>query len=122
MRLAIGSFADRGDISRERLVIDVLFDLDIGNYVALRSRSNDGISPTSGQKIAYWFPDRKIAAGDIVVLYSKAGESSTKRLSSGKTAHFYYWGQSAALWGTSDHSAVLLRVSEWIHRIPERIE
>lgn len=107
---------------KERIVIKVLLDLEIGNYLLLRSDLSSGSSPTGGKKVAYWFPDGAVKAGDLVVLYSKNGESSTKRLTSGKTAHFFYWGREKALWGTADHTAVIMRVSEWKHKIPETTE
>lgn len=112
MNLEISSFAEAGNIQRERLVIKVLKDVDIGEYAVLWSSLSSEGQATSGPKKAYWFPDKLVKSGDLVVLYTKHGSSSTKALDGGKTAHFYYWKQDKALWD-SKHGAVVLEISNW---------
>jgi hypothetical protein len=70
MNLDIRSFADAGNYPKERLVINVLRDTDIGEYAVLCSPVGSDGNPTPGGKIAYWFPDGDVKAGDIVVLYT----------------------------------------------------
>ncbi len=62
------------------------------------------------------FPMASLNAGDLVVLYTKRGKSSVKKLNSGNTAHFYYWGEANALWGGVGNCAVLLAVEDWIFK------
>ncbi|HWZ36042.1 MAG TPA: hypothetical protein VNW51_07785 [Mucilaginibacter sp.] len=38
----------------------------------------------------YWFPDKKVSKGDLVVLYSKKGNNSFKENSDKTSTHFYY--------------------------------
>lgn len=121
MKLEIDSFADAGVLEKERLVIKALSDLDIGEYVVFSSGLSDTRIPISGRKTAYWFPDKAVKSGDLVVLYTKSGKSSKKDIGNGRTAHFYYWGLEKARWGSGDKTAVLLRVAEWIHRSPETL-
>lgn len=118
MRLSISSFADPGNLEKERIVIKAMSDLDIGTYLLLRSSVSSEGSPTAGRKSVYWFPDGMVKAEDLIVLYTKVGERSKKLLSGGRTAHFFYWGYQKALWGTNDYTAVILRVSEWAQKIP----
>lgn len=119
MELRISSFADAGDLARERIVIRANESVDIGAYVILRSQRNDEDSPTSGTKSAYWLPDITIDAGDSVVLYTKKGKSSKKKLESGHTAHFYYWGYEQAFWGKDKKNiAVLLKTETWAAKLP----
>jgi len=115
MNLEISSFADAGNLQKERLVIKALHDVDIGEYAVFCSRTSAHFLPTTGSKQAYWFPDRSVKAGDLVILYTKAGKTSTKALSQGRTAHFFYWGQESALWG-SPRTAVVLEISDWIYK------
>jgi len=112
----ISSFADAGDIEKERLVIRILKDLDIGDYVVLCSSLFDGDHVTSGPKKAYWFPDGDVKSGDLVILYTKRGNSATKPLEGGRTAYFYYWRQERPLWD-GEHAAVLLEVANWVKRV-----
>src|SRR5579884_826362 len=118
MNLEISSFADAGNFEKERLVIKIVNDTDIGEYAVFQSRLSSQRNPTWGTKRAYWFPDGAVKSGDLVVLYTKRGKNSTKSLASGRTAHFYYWGQENALWGSPDTAAVVLEISDWISESP----
>lgn len=116
MNLKHSSFADAGTFEKERLVLKAHAEVEIGNYAVFCSGVSDG-KATAGHKTAYWFPDEKVKAGDLVVLYTKTGTDSKKKLESGVTAHFFYWGLKNAIWGNSNNTAVLLRVAEWSHRV-----
>jgi hypothetical protein len=118
MNLEIRSFADAGDVSKERIVLKALADLDVGEYAVFRSGiSTDGALPTSGRKMAYWFPDEKVKANDLIVLYTKEGSRSSKRLDNGTTAYFFYWGRKESLWGSNEHGAVVLEILDWAFRV-----
>jgi len=120
MNLHIGSFADAGNISKERIVFKVLGNLDVGDYAVLRSAvGSSGEDATAGQKSAYWFPYLSVKAGDIVVLYSKKGKRSTKALSDGKTIYFFYWGKDEPLWGDGKYGAVLIESQDWEFKLPD---
>jgi hypothetical protein len=117
MMVEISSFADAGVHEKERLIIKAIADVDIGKYGVFRSGTSDDGKPLSGSKIAYWFPDQQVKAGDLIVLYTKTGKSGKKDLSSGHAAYFYYWHREKPLWGTGKHTAVLFRIAEWTHQI-----
>ena len=113
MKIIISSFADRGLIDKERIVLKVLQSTDLGDYALLRS-SIDGGSATSGKKDAYWLPNLDVTEGDLIVIYSKVGADSSKSLASGRKAYFYYWGFSVALWSSESFGAVLLEAPNWV--------
>lgn len=114
VKIKIKSFADGGDITKERVVLRVLADGDIGSYALFRSKEADDGGPLSGQKTAYWFPDKTVKSGDLLVVYTKKGKTSKKVLASGGTAHFFYWQLSEAIWGDDKQNlAVLFLISEW---------
>lgn len=120
MQLEIKSFADAGDLARERIVLRALTDIDIGNYVILRSKTDSSGNPLSGLKTAYWLPDIQISKGDLVVLYTKTGKASKKTLESGRTAHFYYWHQTHALWDADKkNTAVVMLCESWAAKSPK---
>ena len=120
MKLEIRSFADAGELSRERLVLRALDDLDIGSYVVMRSKKADDGSPTSGSKDAYWFPDIEVKSGDLVVLYTRKGKAAKKSMSNGRTAHFYYWRKTQTFWeAEKKNTAVLLNVRNWTNQAPD---
>lgn len=120
MELEIESFAAAGDLSKERIILRAKNNLDVGRYAILRSRvaKSGERDPTAGPKIAYWFQDRNVKAEDVVVLYTKKGNTSIKDIGNGRTAYFFYWGRSETLWGSSDYGAALLDVAEWQFDVP----
>jgi len=118
MNVEISSFADAGNYQKERVVLSVLRDSDIGDYAVLCSPTSAQGNPTPGGKNAFWFPDGNVRAGDLVILYTKRGTSSTKELGGGRTAHFYYWGQENALWGSASNGAVVLETADWTFKTP----
>lgn len=119
MKLIISRFTETGNLSKERLVLIATEDVDIGDYVVMRSKRGESGNPKSGAKSAYWFPDVTVKAGDLVVVYTKKGASSKKTLDNGKVVHFYYWHLSNAIWGEEHaNTAVLLNVMEWKHKSP----
>lgn len=119
MNVKFKSIAGRGDLADERVVLNVLAETDIGRFIVLRTKRHQDLA-TTGVRNAFWFPDKKVSAGDIVVLYSKAGTQSEKTLDSGSKAHFFYWGQTTPLWGASDVAGVVATTPEWNLFLPER--
>ena len=120
MQLELKSFANAGVIDKERLVIRVLEDVNIGSYVVLRSKKSDKGKPVSGTKDAYWFPDVEVKKGDLIVLYTKRGTSSKKPLAIGEgMAHFYYWSKTSTFWGEDkNNTAVLICAESWTSKSP----
>jgi len=120
MKLKIRSFPDAGVADKERVVIKATTNVDVGQYVLFCSRKSPDSNGTSGrQQSMYWFADQQINAGELVVLYTKAGKRSQKKLSSGATAHFFYWGLSAPIWGDGSNVAVLMEASDWDTSVPQ---
>ena len=119
-RITIRSVADKGDAEKERLVLAARVDMDIGDYILIQTGFLDG-SVTIDIHYTYWFPYKKIEAGDLVVLYTKSGQSSQKELEEGKKVHFFYWGLSEPIWSTEDRSPVLLHAPEWISKAPNEL-
>lgn len=118
MNLTISSFANNGDIGKERLILKANVDLDIGKYAVLYTELTADHNATAGSKLAYWFPDEEIKANDLVVLYSKNGTSSKKDLGNGRTAHFFYWERESPLWNDKSKGAVVLQVAGWAKKAP----
>lgn len=123
MNLKLQSIANKGEPDKERLAIKVINDTDIGDYLLLRTGTTEN-SPTTAVFNTLWFPHNEVKAGDLIVVYSKAGANRTKELESGKTAYFYYWGSPDALWSEDKEgvkSAVLLNAPEWDSATAEEI-
>ena len=112
MSVRIKYIAGAGNLSKERIIMEVSARDDIGDYAMFRSRyKNDDV--TTAVSHVLWFSDNPVGAGDLVILYSKKGSNSSKTNASGTTSHFFYWRSSEPLWEDGDYSAVLLEIDGW---------
>jgi hypothetical protein len=103
-----------GDPTLERLILRVLQDVNIGDYIVLSTEIR-GEGVADGRILAsYWFPDKMVSAGELVVLYTRKGTGRTKKLKSG-TAHFFYWGLGAPLWTQDTDAAVVIEARDWAY-------
>ncbi|MFY7867162.1 hypothetical protein [Roseateles sp.] len=114
MNLKLRSVAGKGVAEEERLVIDVLRECELGEYAVFHT----GFSVETGNvdigvSNTFWFPNKEVRNGDLVVLYTKRGRSSEKALENGRKAYFFYWEKTGPLWSADDKAAVLLHAPEW---------
>lgn len=112
MNLKLKSIAEKGNLEKERLVINVLNDTDVGDYILMQTGMSDG-SVNIAISGTYWFPNKTVKAGDLVVLYSKSGTNKDRDLDEGRKVHFFYWGKSASIWGKPEKAAVLAHAPTW---------
>ena len=113
MNVKIKYIRNPGDLNKERLVLKVLRDDDIGYYLVLDTTSNDDGSISNLVRHPYWFPDKKVKSGDMVVLYTKNGKESKKANKNGSTSHFFYRGMDKTVWNKNDDCAVIIHISNW---------
>jgi len=119
MNIQIRSVADKGVAKQERLVLRVLVDSDLGDYVMLQTGFNEKTKHVTAHVYhAFWFPDKIVAAGDLVVLYTKDGNNSEKQIEGGKITHFFYWGLTGAIWASQSKASVLLHAPAWESKKP----
>ena len=112
MKLRISSIADRGNHDKERLVVKVLNDAELGFFAIFRSRTANG-QLTTGVSDVYWFGEADVKSGDLVVVYTRAGTDNNRIQKSGSTVHFFYWHQREAFWGDEEFVPVLVLTSDW---------
>jgi hypothetical protein len=101
-----------GEIEKERIVYRALYDVDIGDYAVFRCRTskNDLDMILGGNFSGYWLPDVEVKAGDLVVLYTKRGLRSEKRVEN-TTSRFFYWNRINAVWVPGYTAALVKTVS-----------
>jgi len=113
MNLKIRDILDAGALDNERLVINVLQDDDVGYFLVLDTTSVSEGTVSAKPKHTYWFPDKQVKIGDLVVLYTKKGTQSATQNKDGSTSHFFYWGFDNALWTKPDDAVLLLESRAW---------
>lgn len=96
MNLEIQSIKYRSDIDEERILLNVLENCNVGDYlIVLTKKIGDSISIKMEK--GFWFPNKEVKKSDLVVLYTKKGRMSEKDLSNGRKSHFFYWDQTQPL-------------------------
>ena len=117
MRLTIRSVADKGNTEKERLVLKVDSNTDIGDYILIQAGFYDN-SVTTEIHHTYWFPNKEVETGDLVVVYTKSGRENQKEMKNGHNAHFFYWGITTSIWSRDDRAPVLFHAPDWISKDP----
>ena len=101
-----------GDLEKERAVLRASTEIDIGRYTLFSCYAEENI-PLSGPILkGFWFEDKIIKSGDLVVVYSKNGSAGEKVGRTGATSYFYYWESDEPIW-TSGTIPVLLLSAGW---------
>ncbi len=113
MSVKIKAIRDSGIVGKERLVLQVLGDNDIGYYIVFDTTFFEDGRVSNKVRHSYWFPDKKVHAGDLVILYTKPGTQSESQNKDGSTSHFFYWGLAKTIWNKEGDCAVLLEARNW---------
>ncbi|WP_139374112.1 hypothetical protein [Enhydrobacter aerosaccus] len=113
MSLEFQYMRDPGEPTSERVIFRASGNLDVGNYCLLASSTNNKQEPTSGGKVAFWFPDKEVGNGDTVVVYTKAGDDKSRKNDDGTQSHFFYWGRTKSLWSVENNGVVVLQARTW---------
>ena len=77
-----------------------------------RQSGNESTTPQSGPVDAYWFPYRELKRGDLVILYTKNGSNSEKKIDAGSTSYFFYWRKASPIWVTGT-LPIVVETSDW---------
>ncbi len=113
MNIEILGIRDPGVTNRERLVLKVLSDVDIGYYVVFDTTFTESGGVSNKVRHSYWFPDKKVQAGDLVILYTKTGAQREIYNSDSSTSHFFYMGLDKTIWNKQKDCVVLLEARNW---------
>lgn len=113
MKITISQIYKRGVPSEERLIMKVLNDVNLSFFVVLDTVYSTPQTISTIAKHTFWFKPKPVKAGDTVVLYTKEGTPSEKKLDDGTTAHFYYWNQRNPLWNLTGNCAVVMELNSW---------
>lgn len=113
MKVSLKYVRNPGMLDKERVVFTVNKLTDIGLFGVMTSNISKDGGALSGGRQAFWFPDKEVKPGDIVVLYSKRGTLSTKENSDGTTSHFFYWNLAIPIWKAAQNGVVLFETRSW---------
>jgi hypothetical protein len=113
MTIKINYIKDSSTIKKERVVLRVLTDDELGLYFLFKTTENEDNTVANSVSNPFWFPDKTVKAGDLVVIYSREGTPSEVKNKSGSTTHFFYLDSPKTIWNKSSDCAVLLECKSW---------
>ena len=121
MKIEILQVADKGDSEKERFVLKVMMDTNVGEYAVLQTafyKENVTIKIYH----CYWFPNKTVSEGDLIILYTRKGNNGSEQsIDDNSKAHFFYWGIDEPIWNSDDRAPVLLYSPVWESRKPSEI-
>lgn len=113
MKLKIERIENAGILEKERIVLRVLTDDEIGRYIILKTKKMGGTAVSSNPSAVFWFSDKKVAKDDWVVVYTKTGVNSSAVSDTGNFTHFFYWDKNLPMWNNPDDAIVLIHSDGW---------
>lgn len=107
MKIEILEYKDLGDKERERVVLNVKEDTDVGTYIISTTTVNPDNSISASISNIYWLPNQKVKAGDWVIIYTKGGTKKKLDNEDGSSSYFYYWNLPNTLLSLENSTVVL---------------
>ena len=115
MKIEIQSYKDLGDKEKERVVLSVKEDAELGVYILSTTVSNPDDTISASIKNIFWLPNQKVKAGDLVIVYTKSGSKQVIENEDGSSSYFFYWGLTESLMSL-ENSTVVLFETTWINK------
>lgn len=115
MNIEIVSVKDAGNHDKERVVLNVVKDTDLGDYIIATSTANPDNTISPLIKNVYWLPNQSVKAGDLVVVYTKKGKQGKIENKDGSTSYFCYWDLKDTL-SAKDDTTVVLFETTWTNK------
>ena len=113
MKLKILGIRDAGRLQDERVLFEADDDGNVGAYVVLVSRVVGENRVSSLLRNPYWFPDRDIKKGDLIVLYSRAGTYNAIDNKDASKSHFFYIGSMQPLYQNDADCVIVMESNPW---------
>lgn len=120
MKIKFLYIKDNGVLDKERVVLLVEEDCDLGHYLIATSHFKPDAGTFSSKiKNVFWFPDREVKKGDKIIVYTKKGIHNKQENEDQTTSHFFYWGIEAPLNSKNDETCVVVFNASWlVERVP----
>ncbi len=110
--LKIISAYQRGLVKSEYILIEVLRDTNLHNYIISDSSYNEFHYNSNELQQTYWFPYCEVREGDYIYLYTGPGENRKSYDNAlDYTEHLFYWGRTQAAWSKGSETVFVFRLN-----------
>lgn len=113
MSIEIKYVKDAGLKSKERIVLKASTDDDVGRYILFDTTYIEEGVVSNEVRHSFWFPDKEVEEGDLIVVYTRDGSSKSVNNKNGTKSHFFYMGIDKTIWNKTSDSAVLVEIRGW---------
>lgn len=113
MKFKIKGIREPGNLDKERVVIEILEDGNVGTLIITSTsiQTENSVSPKI--KNPYWVPDQDVKKGDLIVVYTKSGKKNTRVNEDNTSSYFFYIGIEEAVYGDSKNTPVVFDIGNW---------
>jgi hypothetical protein len=113
MNLKVDQIIDYGTHNSERVLLSVTGDCSLHYYLLADTTYTDDTHISNKLRHFYWFPAQEVKVGDKIILYTKPGTNSNRKLPNGNTEYTYYWGLGNSVWNNTGDAAILFHIDNW---------
>lgn len=110
--LKIISAYRRGNLKCEYVLLEVMRDTNLHNYILYDSVYNEFQTSAADSNHSFWFPYCEVREGDYIYLYSGQGEyRKSYDTALDYTEHHFYWGRTHCAWEKGAETAYVFRIN-----------
>lgn len=113
MKFKIRGVREPGELDKERVVIELLEDGNVGTMIIASTKQQSSTKVSARIKSPYWIPDQEVKRGDLLVIYTKSGSRNSKENNDGTSSYFFYMGESQPLYNKEDQTVAAFDISSW---------
>ncbi|MEX3022537.1 hypothetical protein AB4K05_23450 [Kluyvera sp. STS39-E] len=113
MKFKIGGLKEPGNLDKERVVIQILEDGNVGKLMVATTTQQAEDRVSSKINNPYWIPDQDVVKGDLIIIYTKDGKKNSRKNEDGSSSYFFYIGMEQPLYTESNETAVVFDISNW---------
>lgn len=112
MKLKIKSLRVQGNETKERLVISVLADCSLDDFMVLDNTYSNEHLLSNEDRHTYIFPFVSAKEGDVIILYTGKGTDVSKENDKGTITYYFYWGLKTPVWNDEGDCAYLVKIAD----------
>lgn len=113
MKFKIRGLKEPGNIEKERVVIEALEDGNIGNMLIALTEQQGKDEVSSKIENPYWVPDQEVSKGDLIIIYTKNGQKTSRKNNSGSSSYFFYIGNEQPFYKDKNKTVAVFDISSW---------